>query len=75
VREGLTLAGAGLALGLGAAFALVHLMDSLLYGVPPTDLLTFVAVALCLIAVAVVACVVPARRAASISPMIALRAS
>ena len=73
LREGLKLAVTGAAIGLAAAFALTRLMTSLLYGVSPTDPLTFAAVAVLLVAVALAACYIPARRAAALDPMVALR--
>jgi predicted permease len=73
VRQGMLLAGCGVALGLLAAFAFSHLVSGLLYGVHATDPLTFVAVAVLLSLVALVASYVPARRAARIDPMISLR--
>jgi predicted permease len=73
LREGLKLSVIGAAIGLAAAFGLTRLMTSLLYGVSPTDPLTFAAVAVLLVAVALAACYVPARRAAAVDPMIALR--
>ena len=62
-----------LALGFAGAAALGRVMESLLYGVGARDPLTFAAVALVLTLVAVAACYIPARRAARVDPMIALR--
>ena len=72
-REGLILAGAGIAIGLGGAFALTRLLKSLLFEVTPTDPATLLSVACLLLPVAAVATFLPARRAARIDPLIALR--
>jgi len=73
VRQGMTLAMIGLALGLGAALTLTQLMKSLLVDVSAYDPLTFVSVTSLLIGVSLVACLVPARRATRVDPLIALR--
>jgi putative ABC transport system permease protein len=72
LRQGLRLVLAGAALGVAAAFGLTRLMSSLLFGVSPTDPATLGAVSMVLVAVALLACLVPARRASGVDPMIAL---
>ncbi len=71
--QGMALAVVGIALGLFGAFALTRLLQKLLFEVGPTDPLTFVGVALMLSAATLLACYVPARRAARVDPIIALR--
>lgn len=73
LRQGLTLALLGVALGIAASLALTRLMKTLLFGVSTTDPLTFVGVALLLIFIALLACWIPAQRATTVDPMIALR--
>lgn len=71
--QGLALAGAGMVLGLLGAFAVARVLRGLLFGVGPADLATYAAAAVLLLAVSVAACYVPARRAAKVDPMLALR--
>jgi putative ABC transport system permease protein len=75
LRQGLQLVLIGLAIGFAGALVLTGVLTTLLFGIQPTDGVTFVAVSMVLIAVAALACVVPARRAASVDPMVALRVS
>jgi predicted permease len=74
VGQGLGLAAAGLALGVAGALVLTRLMTSLLYGVSPTDPVTYAGVAAVLVVIAALASYLPARRATRVDPMIALRA-
>ena len=74
LRQGLQLVLIGLAIGLAGALVLTRMLTTMLFGIEPTDGITFVAVSMVLIAVAALACLVPAKRAASVDPMIALRA-
>jgi putative ABC transport system permease protein len=71
--EGMKLTLTGVAIGLAASFAMTRLMGSLLFDMSPTDPLTLGAVSLTLALVALLACYMPARRAAKVDPMIALR--
>jgi predicted permease len=73
VGRGARLALAGVALGLFGSFLLTKLIASLLFGVKPTDPLTFGGVALLLVGVAILACYIPARRAMRVDPIVALR--
>lgn len=73
VWKGMALALSGVAVGLGGAFTLSRLMRSLLYGVSPFDPLTFVAIALLLAIVTLLASYIQAHRAAHIDPIVALR--
>lgn len=73
LMQGLKLILIGVVIGLGAALALTQIMSSLLYEVSATDPLTFVAVALLLVAVALLACYIPAKRATKVDPISALR--
>ncbi len=73
LRHGVLLVASGIGLGVAGALGLTRSLSSLLYGIKPTDPLTFVAVALVLISVALMASYIPARRATKVDPMVALR--
>jgi putative ABC transport system permease protein len=73
LKRGLSLVGIGVAIGLAASFALTRLLRSQLFEVNATDPATYAAVAVLLLAISALACVLPARRAMKVDPMIALR--
>jgi len=73
VRQGMIMALIGLAIGLIGALAFSRVMTSMLHGVSPTDPLTFTGVSIVLLGVALLACLIPARRATRVDPIVALR--
>jgi putative ABC transport system permease protein len=73
VRQGTKLVALGIGVGLIGAFSLTRLMSTLLFNVSATDSMTFVVISVILAGVALGACFVPARRAAKVDPMVALR--
>jgi putative ABC transport system permease protein len=74
IKQGLRLVGAGMILGLAAAFILTRVLESLLFGISATDPVTFFGISLVLLAVAILASYLPALRATKVDPIIALRA-
>ncbi len=75
LRQGMGLMAAGLLLGTAGAYSLSHLMGSVLYDLPADDPVTFAGVVLVLLSVAILACLLPARRATAVSPVVALRSN
>ena len=73
IRNGIALTVVGIVIGIGAAFALTRFMESLLFGVTPTDKLTFIGVSSLLFVIALLASLIPARRATKVDPLVALR--
>jgi ABC-type antimicrobial peptide transport system permease subunit len=73
LQHGLSLILIGVVVGLGGALALMRLLTGMLYGVSTTDTVTFLGVAALLASVALFACYIPARRAMSVEPTVALR--
>ncbi|HYN84821.1 MAG TPA: ABC transporter permease [Pyrinomonadaceae bacterium] len=73
LQHGMLMTAVGLVVGLGGAYGTTWLLDKMLFGVTPTDPVTFAAVALGLATVALLACLIPARRAMRVDPMVALR--
>jgi putative ABC transport system permease protein len=73
LREGLVVAGVGIAIGLVASLTLTGAVSKFLYGIGATDVATFVGVPLILLAIAALACLVPARRAARVDPTVTMR--
>jgi ABC-type antimicrobial peptide transport system permease subunit len=71
--QGMKLTSTGVVIGLVGSLAAAQLLRGLLYGVSPMDLVTFISVPLLLALVALLACLLPARRAAKVDPMVALR--
>jgi putative ABC transport system permease protein len=73
IGQGMKLVACGVALGLAASFSLTRLMSNMLFGVSAVDPMTFGAITLLLMFVALLACWIPARRAAKVDPIVALR--
>jgi len=73
LRQGMLLTAAGVIVGIGGAFALTRMIQSLLFEVSATDPVVFTAIPLLLVIVSLFACYTPARRATKVDPLIALR--
>jgi putative ABC transport system permease protein len=73
IKNGMSLALIGVAVGLAGAFAMTRLLSSLLFGVTPTDAFTFAMVTIGLLLITLLACFIPARRATKVDPLVALR--
>ncbi len=73
VRNGMFLAFIGVGVGLAGAFAMTRLLASSLFGITPTDAFTFLTVTFGLLLIALLACLIPARRATKVDPLVALR--
>jgi putative ABC transport system permease protein len=73
VGQGAKMALLGVAFGIAAALALTRLMSGMLFGVTPSDPLTFLTVSALLVGIALLACYIPARRATRVDPVVALR--
>jgi ABC-type antimicrobial peptide transport system permease subunit len=73
LRQGMGLVGVGILLGIAGSLALTRVLANMLYEIKPTDPLTFFTVSLLLVAIGLLACWLPARRAAQVDPMVALR--
>jgi ABC-type antimicrobial peptide transport system permease subunit len=73
LRQGMGMVGIGILLGVAGSLALTRALANMLYEIKPTDPLTFVAVSLLLGGIGLLACALPARRAARVDPMVALR--
>jgi putative ABC transport system permease protein len=74
IKQGLKLVGTGMIVGLAAAFLLTRVLQTLLFGISPTDPITFLGISLVLLAVAILASYIPALRATKVDPLVALRA-
>jgi putative ABC transport system permease protein len=73
IAQGMALTLVGVVIGLAASLALTRLMRSLLFGITPNDPVTFGLIGIVLVAVPLVACYIPARRATNVDPLVALR--